>query len=365
MAGASWNDMNSVMQGMYYGGYPYNISSGSSQQTGQGSTGPAGYFWRGADGKVYVQGDQGINAAGDWNDATENYWSSRNYIRTPDSPTGTNDSNNTNNRNNTSNSPQYADTSAAQAITQGTIDSLGGIRARDLGLNSQEYAGLTNAQGTGRYDIEDAKNLEAYNENVDSNERQRDVSHQAGLQNAAVGRRGLMSTLAAIGALGGTGDVLADRAVAREANLDLGESARTFDSNAKALFDARELMKDEEEQRRLDAEQTFKDRNAAIEYDYAKNMQDNLLTLGGLQADAGQFGQRDATYKRAGEYTSQIAKHSRPSVKEYAKKSLKWAKPALDKYLAGQNDMSVKVDGGGKRPVNGAIYTSTKRREEV
>lgn len=45
-----------------------------------------GYFWRGADGKVYVQGANGINAAGNWDANTANYWSSRGFVQTPDSP---------------------------------------------------------------------------------------------------------------------------------------------------------------------------------------------------------------------------------------------------------------------------------------
>lgn len=48
---------------------------------------PAGYFWKGANGNVYVQGDQGINSAGKWDANTEAYWSSRGFTRTPDSPT--------------------------------------------------------------------------------------------------------------------------------------------------------------------------------------------------------------------------------------------------------------------------------------
>lgn len=46
---------------------------------------PVGYFWRGADGKVYVQGQNGINAAGNWDANTQNYYKSRGFVQTADS----------------------------------------------------------------------------------------------------------------------------------------------------------------------------------------------------------------------------------------------------------------------------------------
>lgn len=49
---------------------------------------PVGYFWKGADGKVYVQGEKGINAAGMWDANTANYYSSRGFVRTADSKGG-------------------------------------------------------------------------------------------------------------------------------------------------------------------------------------------------------------------------------------------------------------------------------------
>lgn len=54
----------------------------------QGSSNkPVGYFWRGADGKVYVQGENGIHSAGVWDANTANYYGSRGFVQTPASPT--------------------------------------------------------------------------------------------------------------------------------------------------------------------------------------------------------------------------------------------------------------------------------------
>lgn len=60
---------------------------------GGGSSKPVGYFWRGTDGNVYVQGDKGINAAGRWDANTVNYWSSRGFVQTPNSPSSAPSSN--------------------------------------------------------------------------------------------------------------------------------------------------------------------------------------------------------------------------------------------------------------------------------
>lgn len=43
-----------------------------------------GTFWAGADGKVYVQGDQGTNAAGNWDDNSLEYWQDKGYTQIAD-----------------------------------------------------------------------------------------------------------------------------------------------------------------------------------------------------------------------------------------------------------------------------------------
>ena len=45
----------------------------------RGSNSGGGVFWRGADGRVWVKGHRGTNAAGNWDGNTVNYWSSRGY----------------------------------------------------------------------------------------------------------------------------------------------------------------------------------------------------------------------------------------------------------------------------------------------
>lgn len=60
-------------------------SSARSGGSSSGGGNQPGYFWRGADGKVYVQGANGINSAGNWDANTANYWKSRGFTQTADS----------------------------------------------------------------------------------------------------------------------------------------------------------------------------------------------------------------------------------------------------------------------------------------
>ena len=50
----------------------------------RGSNSGGGVFWRGADGRVWVKGHRGTNAAGNWDGNTINYWSSRGYQQIAD-----------------------------------------------------------------------------------------------------------------------------------------------------------------------------------------------------------------------------------------------------------------------------------------
>lgn len=62
---------------------PSNRITGTPRQRPAQNNG-GGVFWRGQDGKVYVSGHQGTNAAGDWNGSTAAYWGSRGFREIPD-----------------------------------------------------------------------------------------------------------------------------------------------------------------------------------------------------------------------------------------------------------------------------------------
>lgn len=192
-----------------------------------------GYFWKGGDGKVYVQGSGGINAAGTWDANSANYWAAKGFHQTADSPTkqvaGPPDPNNTTGSGGGS-GPVYADKSDDLAVqnaglgtvdgqTQGAIDKINGQLASVLG----------------GYNTETTANTKNYTDQSNNNTNQFQTGKQTALVNAAAGRRGLLGTLGSIGALSADGVRLANEAVQHGANEDLSGASQTFAGNQSSL----------------------------------------------------------------------------------------------------------------------------------
>jgi hypothetical protein len=253
----------------------------------------------------------------------------------------------------------FADTSAARNATQVSIDSLDQILANKNAEAEGEYNNIMAA-----YAAEDATNQQAYQKQVETNEQTREAQHQAGLLGAARGSRGLYATLASLGALNGTGRQLANRAVSSEANIDIGNANKTFDTNATTLFDTRSKLSQQEEQRKRDAKKIREDKLKANSYDKSAETENLWKTMSDHWAKAGNNSEAANAMGRASQATAGKIAASRPNAGTYATAPLQYSAPELGKYLAGANDMSVKVAGGANGPINGAIYTSTKDREK-
>jgi len=254
----------------------------------------------------------------------------------------------------------FQDTSAARLGTQSTLDQLARILANNQTEAQGEYDAIKN-----QYDTEEAENLASYNKNRETNEGNRGAQNQAALLAAANGGRGLNSVLASLGALGGTGQVLANRAVANEANIDVGNANKTFDTNAANLFDSYGKIKKEEDQRQLNAKKTLKDTKQKNNYDKLTKEQSLYKEMAGHWTNAGNNGKATEYMQKFAGLSPQVANTSAPSVAAYANTPLNYSAPALDNYLAGANDMTVNTSSAAGSPVNGAVYTSTREREEV
>ena len=252
---------------------------------------------------------------------------------------------------------QYQDTSAARAGTQVSLDSLDAILNNKLAEARGEYNEIIKAYGA-----EEESNAATFTKNREANEANREAQQQAGLLAAANGGRGLYSTLASIGALGGTGRLLANRAVANEANLDIGAANKTFDTNATQLYDTYGALKKQEEQRRKDAELTLAKTEQQSRYDTTNTRQQLLKDMADLWGKAGNFGEANRYTGEAAKQTADLVANTRPNVGTYARTPLQYSAPELKNYLAGANDMTVNT-AGSQLPINGAIFTSTKKRE--
>jgi hypothetical protein len=256
---------------------------------------------------------------------------------------------------------QYQDTSAARAGTQTSLDSIDGILNNKLREARGEYEAILKS-----YAADELANKDTFDKKLSQNEGNRESQQQAALLAAANGSRGLYSALASIGALGGTGKVLANRAVSNEANVDIGNANKTFDTNSGALYDSYGELKKQEDQRKRDAELTLKKSEQALRYDATSQRQQLLKDMADLWGKAGNFGQSDRYTGDASKLTADLMKNTRPNVGTYATSPLQYSAPALQNYLAGANDMTVSTSaGGGQLPINGAIYTSTKKRDEL
>lgn len=325
----------------------------------------SGAYWKGADGNYYlrasnVNGVVNLGVDPSQNPNFVNYVNSGQYSQiedpvAPAAPTNLVPSGGGGGGGGTS----YTDTTAARNATQTSIDSLGQILANRLAGANGEYDSIIKA-----YTQEEALNQAAYDKQVTGNEQTREAARQAALAAAAQGSRGLFATLSSIGALGGTGKVLAGRAVSREANSDIGSADKVFDTNATVLFDTRSKLKQQEEQRRKDAEKIKEDTIKQSKYDAAEQQQKLWKDMADLWTKAGNNTEAANAMAKASAMTPELVANTRPTVTQYATAPLQYSAPALEGYLAGANDMTVKTSSGGT-PINGAIYTSTKKREEL
>ncbi len=122
---------------------------------------------------------------------------------------------------------------ATPAVSQQTIDAIMQSIANAVTQNQQDFdrAHASNAN-------DDAQAAIDYGGQVHSNTASRATAVQNAEQAAAQGNQGLKAVLASLGALNGTGSVLAGRAVADSANNDIGGADQTFQNNATAIENA-------------------------------------------------------------------------------------------------------------------------------
>jgi hypothetical protein len=128
------------------------------------------------------------------------------------------------------NTSGVAATPAVTPVSQETIDA---IMQSIAGAVANNQSAFNNATTLNRG--ADAQDQTDYNNQVQNNTENRARAVQNTEQAAAQGNQGLKAVLASLGALNGTGQVLAGRAVADSANTDIGTSDNTFQNNATAI----------------------------------------------------------------------------------------------------------------------------------
>lgn len=198
-----------------------------------------------------------------------------------------------------------------------------------------------------RYGKEAAQNEQDYTEQTETNTNNLQKNKQNALVAAAQGRRGLRGTLSAIGALSGDGGVLADRAVTTSANQDIGEAADTFAGNALGLDKAIGRFRDEDKDRRAEAETTRNNQRTALEGSIASKRQNYFQKLAEIFGQADRTGEADANLRAAGGLNNEIASKSRVAATAFSPRAAAFTPGDLESYLAGAGDMTVDVAEGG------------------
>lgn len=237
----------------------------------------------------------------------------------------------------------------AKVLNQAAVDNTN--KAIDS-LSTEEQVGRQNiADDYGRvidsYDSEFATNKADYDEGIVTNNQNREKGRQNALVAAAQGLRGLRGVLGSIGALSGDGSFLANRAVTAEANQDIGGVDETAATNARGLDKSWGRFKEEDKQRRADAQTSRDNSITALEGSIASKKQGFFQKLAELFGDVDNTGKASEYLNKAGDLNTTIAQKGRVKASPITRKGAAYSPAELETYLAGVGDMTVDVQNGG------------------
>lgn len=319
----------------------------------------AGVYWIGQNGKTYMKGDE-------TGDVTEWFAPLKSpqqlgytQIDDPVNPRG--------NVQGASTSAPAASGPARPQLNQAAVDATNqAISSLDIERDTG-YRNIDDSFNSlmSRYGKEAARNEEDYTQQTETNTNNLTKNKQNALVAAAQGRRGLRGTLAALGALSGDGSILADRAVTRGANEDIGEAADTFAGNAQTLDKAIGRFREEDKDRRAEAETTRTNQRTALEGSIASKRQNFFQKLAELYGGAERTAEANANLAQAGALNNEIAAKTRVASTPFAARSAAFTPGDLESYLAGAGDMTVDVtagDSGGMNPTS--LLAGRKKKEE-
>lgn len=237
-----------------------------------------------------------------------------------------------------SSAPTYADKSADIALQNAALGSADAETQSGLSAVDKALGGLT-----GQYDADKTANEGDYTGKSQQNQGALQKNKQVSLVNAAQGRRGLFGTLASLGALGGTGIELANRAVQEGANKDLGDAADTYSQNQSVLDDSITKFRREDEARRQQAAQAAEDAKTNVKNTGARNKLAALSALSNDYTAQGDTANAKKYADMAGALFPEIAQTNVPSG-NLGYVSAAYTPTSLANYLAGANSTQVSVD---------------------
>lgn len=327
----------------------------------------AGVFWVGANGNIYIKdgsgvrdagkalkvSDKGFDAAGMSGQATR--------IADPNPPKQTTPA--PSNPNNTggggSSVPAKPDKSNDISLNNAGLSSVDAQTSAGLSAIDKALGGLV-----GTYDTEANRNERNYKDQSTTNQTNLQTNKQTSLVNAAQGRQGLFGTLASLGALNGSGIDLANQAVQKGANEDLAGASQNYSTNQEGLDTAIGTFRDEDKQRRQEAQTAAANAKTNVNNNAAKNKMQFLTNLSNDYADMGDSGNASKYSSMAAALYPQVAATSIPD-SNIAYSGAAYTPSTLANYLAGANSTQVKATPtGGTQSIPGLIATSNKKKQQ-
>lgn len=331
-----------------------------------------GVYWRGADGNTYVKAaglSGGVQRWAPGWDQDQRRVDIINSLTRIDDPNGpkpqqTPTANRTvANSNGGSGSAGPALNEAAVSNTQKAIDSLGTEEAVGLKSIDDSFNSLMT-----KYGNEAARNEADYQEGGVTNNQNFAKNKQNALLAAAQGRRGLRGTLSSIGALSGDGAALADRVVTEGANDDIGGATETATTNATMLDKAIGNFRDEDKERRAEAETARNNSRTALEGSILSKRQQFYQKMAELFGGADRTAEASTWLNRAGDLNTPIAQKSAVQATPIQARSAAFTPGELENYLAGAGDMTVSTapaaNGGAGSPMT-ILAGRRRKREEM
>lgn len=318
-----------------------------------------GIYWVGTDGKVYVKGAQGTNAAGVADANTNAYWTSRGYNQV-------NDPNKPQSQVSGGPAPSGGSGGAGGAAlnqaginnTQMTIDQLPGLLEAALQAERTKYGNAVN-----EFNTQEQNQRKTYDTSTVTNQQNYDSTFMDSIRAGIKGLGGLMSLLRGTGAGGGTAETEARDTVGAVTAQDIRGGADTRNENQIALDGSLSSFVDELGRKRRMNEDTLVNNERAVRRDNSTQLQDLFGKMAGFYSDAGDTGNATNWMNRSGSLTPEIAQNSRTQVSAYDTAPVAVKAPELTAF-AGPTQPSMQVAPDGQ--VGSGIFTmsDTRRRKD-
>lgn len=335
-----------------------------------------GTYWFGQDGKVYVQGPQGTNAAGAVDANSEAYWNKAGFTKIPDpavngviintgsvpgygvpatSPTAPA----TGGAAAPAPAPKVFNQAGAQN-TQATIDQIPALLQAALAAEGTTYGntvgGFNAAEGTQR---------DTYGKSTVTNQQNYDANFMDSIRAGIKGLGGLMQLLRGTGAAGGTAEDLARDTVGGVTSNDIRGGADTQKENQGALDASLSTFLTDLQTKRRVADDTHVNNERAYRRDSNTQLQDLFGKMAGFYGDVDNTAASNDWMNRAGALTPEIAANSRTQVSPYDTTPVVVHAPNLTAFAPPTQPSVTTAPSDGQ--VGSGIFTMTdpRRKKDV